>query len=95
MASLDRFESVSVNAHTIFPYHEEITKREYRRACTQYFIRMKDMDYHSKMEFFNSTYFSKDGIIWFMFNNYRYFSIFLNSGSLKEYAYYGKQSRNF
>jgi hypothetical protein len=95
MEELDRFKSIKSNAHRVFPYHEEITQREYRMASTQYFIKMKDMDYQTKRLFFNNTYYSKDGICWFMYKDYRYFSVFLNSGSLQETAYYGKQARNF
>lgn len=92
---LDRFKSIRENAHRMFPYHEEVTYREYRMACTQYFIKMKTLEYPTKMHFFNSTYYSKDGITWFMYKDYRYFSVCMNSGSLEEYAYYGRQSRNF
>lgn len=95
MEKLDRFSSLKSNAERMFPYHEEISHRAYRKAYMRYFIKMKGMDHTTKMRFFNETFYSKDGLCWFMFRDFRYFTLISNSGSINECAYYGKQSRNF
>ncbi len=73
MKELSEFRSAKYNADTIFPGHEEITKRSYNIMAFKYFRSLKLIE--NKEEFFFKTYYSERGITYFTIDELLYFSI--------------------
>lgn len=78
-------------AFRIFSFHEEISRKEFDKACNQYFSNLKNMDLSTKTKVFSNTYYSKEGISWFILKEFKYFTMSFNVGSYQEDYYYGKK----
>lgn len=95
MWELERFNSVKLNARRMFPQHIEITLLAFNRAKFRYFSLLKPMEISNKISFFNNTYYSFNGVCWFILDDYRYFSIHTDPGSIVDCNYYGSTKCNF
>lgn len=82
-------KDLEATANKMFPQHMSIPYSAFRRAKSYYFDKMIGMDYYTKERFFNSTYYSEAPLCWFIFGDYKYFSLEANEGTSNKLAYYG------
>lgn len=95
MWELERFRSIEDNAGRLFPQHDEISYLAFNRAKFRYFNLIKPMPTLEKILYFEQTYYSHNGICWFILNKTRYFCLSMDIGTWKEYRYCGTTTFNF